>query len=65
MIFKKKTKLDRQIDPYLQAGGRRFESDYLHPVKSDTYSDVSVFSFSISRNFVAVSVFSNVSFMLL
>jgi hypothetical protein len=30
MIFKKKTKLDRQINPYLQAGGRRFESDYLH-----------------------------------
>jgi hypothetical protein len=38
------------------------ESDYLHPFKSSTYGNVGAFSFCISRSFVAVSAFYNVSF---
>ena len=34
VFFKKITKLDTKKHPYLQAGGRRFESDYLHNSKS-------------------------------
>ncbi len=36
VFFKKITKLDTKKHPYLQAGGRRFESDYLHKKRSST-----------------------------
>lgn len=59
------SKRDIRINPYLQAGGRRFESDYLHPSKSSTYGNVGAFSFCISRSFVAVSAFYKAFFILL
>ena len=38
VFFIDKTKIGNQINPYLQAGGRRFESDYLHKVAAESIS---------------------------
>ena len=53
------------MNPYLQAGGRRFESDYLHPIKSSTYGNVGAFLFAAGCEKGVKSAFYNVSFMLL
>lgn len=53
------------VDEYSDREAVKFLSDYLHPSKSSTYGNVSAFSFCVSRSFVAVSAFYNVSYVLL
>ena len=50
MIFNYFTKKFDEDYPALQAGGHRFESDYLHHSKSSTYRNVGAFLYLKGRD---------------